>query len=247
MEQYQKRIVFWVAVALAVIAGIFLIVKTNQAMNTATTTNTVTFMGEGKVLAKPDVAVIDLSIVTEAATSKAAQDENSKKSRAVTDFLEDQGVDDKDIKTTGYNIYPQYTYPQDRKPQITGYQVNQMLQVKVRDLDKADTILDGVVTAGVNQVNNFQLTIDDPEELRAEARKKAIEAADEKADTLKSQLDIRLGRIVNFSESTGGGYPVPMYDTAYKGMGGMGGGSSPSVPTGENEVVVTVSITYQIK
>lgn len=237
---------FWAVLAFVVIVSAYFLVSINQKLNTATTTNTVSFSGEGKVLAKPDVAVINLSIVTEATTSKAAQDENSRKSRTVTDFLTKQDVDDKDIKTTGYNIYPQYQYPQNQKPQISGYQVNQAIQVKVRDLDKTDTILDGIVSAGVNQVNSFQLTIDDPEALRAEARKKAIEAANEKADTLKSQLNIRLGRIVNFSESSGGAYPVPMYESSYKGMG-MGGGGGPSVPTGENEIVVDVTITYQIK
>ncbi len=246
MEKYQKNIIFWGSVALAALVGIFLLVTINQAANTATTTNTVSFSGEGKVLAKPDVAIVDLSIITEAETSKAAQDENSRKSKAVTEFLKKQGVDEKDIKTTGYNIYPQYRYPDREKPQISGYQVNQMTQVKVRDLDKTDVILDGIVTAGANQVNNFQLTVDEPEKLKTEARKKAIEAAEEKASTLKKQLGIHLGRIVNFSENGNGYYPTPMYESSYKGMG-IGGGGGPAISAGENEITVTVSITYQIK
>lgn len=246
MEKYQKQVIFWVSIALALSFGSFLMVKTNQALNTATTTNTVTFNGEGSVLAKPDVAVIDLSIVTEAATSKAAQDDNSAKSRAVTEFLKKQDVDEKDIKTTGYNIYPQYHYPRDGKPQISGYQVNQTVQVKVRDLDKTDVVLDGIVAAGANQVNNFQLTIDEPDKLQAEAREKAIKNAKEKADKLKKQLGIDLGRIVNFYESSGGYYPVPMYKESSSAVDGRGGGG-PSIPTGENEISVSVSITYQIK
>ncbi len=232
------------------ILSVFLLVLTDQQANTATTTNTVSFSGEGKVLSKPDVAVIDLAIVTEAATSKEAQDNNSKKSKTVTDFLKGQGIEEKDIKTTSYNIYPQYYYPpypaspEASRPRITGYQVNQTIQVKVRDLTKSDVILDGIVTAGANQINNFQLTIDEPEKLRDEAREKAIKDAKEKADKLRSQLGVRLGRIVNFSENTGG-YPIPIYYER-AAAGGIGGGG-PSIPTGENEISVSVTITYQIK
>lgn len=244
---FNHKPLVWAGTAVLVILALFLLVSTNQKLNTATTTNTVTFSGQGKVIAKPDIALVDLSIVTEASSSKTAQNDNSKKSKSLTDFLKGQGVDEKDIKTTGYNIYPQYNYPQYQKPSISGYQVNQSVQVKIRDLDKVDNILDGVVTSGVNQVNQLQLTVDEPEKLRAEARDKAIKDAEDKARELTKTLDINLGHIVNFSENTGG-YPVPMMyakDSMASGMGGGGGG--PSIPTGENEISVDVSITYQIK
>lgn len=223
---------------------VFLIASTNQILNTATTSNTVSFNGEGKVLAKPDIAVISLSIVTEATTSKAAQDSNSQKSKAVADFLKNQNIEEKDIKTTGYNIYPQYRYPQRDKPEIKGYQVNQTMEVKVRDLDKVSPVLDGIVSAGVNQVNNLSFQIDDPDALKAEARAKAIEDAKTRAEELEDQLDVDLGRIVNFSESGGRTPPPIFYEKA--GIGGLGG-DGPEVPAGENEIVINVTITYQIK
>lgn len=245
MTTLQKQIVFWTGLVFVVVLGVFVAVSTNQALNTAATTNTVSFSGEGKVTAKPDIAIIDLSIVTEAPTSKAAQDQNSAKSRALTDFLKGRDIDDKDIKTTGYNIYPQYNYPPYGRPTITGYQVNQTIQIRVRDLAEADTVLDGVVSSGVNQINNFQLAIDDPEKLRDQAREEAIKDAKEKADKLEDQLGIRLGRIVNFSEG-GSGSPPIIYAKEFDGRGGVGGGG-PSVPTGESEIIITVTITYQIK
>lgn len=223
-------------------------ISINQKLNTATTANTVSFSGEGKVLAKPDVAVVDFSIVTEAATSKAAQDANSEKSNKVTDFLKEQKIEDKDVKTTSYSIYPQYEYPRyGGVPKIKGYQVSQTIEIKVRDLEGVSSILDGVVTAGANQIGNLNFKIDDPEKLKAEARAKAIADAKKKAGELKDQVGIKLGKIVNFSEGISG-YPVPiMYEAMSKGMGGGVGGGGPSVPAGENEVIVNVTITYQIK
>src|SRR3990167_9105013 len=246
MKNNYKYLI-WPGTAVLVILAVFLLASTNQVLNTAATTNTVSFSGEGRVVAKPDIAKVQLSIVTEALTSKAAQDENSKKSKTVTDYLKKQNIEDKDIKTTGYNIYPQYKYPQfGGQPQITDYQVNQSIEIKIRDLDKVSNILDGLVSAGANQVNDLSFEIDNPDALKAEARAKAIADAKKKANELKSQVGISLGKIVNFSENTGG-YPVPIYMKAeFDSRGGMGGGG-PSVPTGENEITVNVTITYQIK
>lgn len=244
MDILQKKLLGWAGFGLMVLSGIFVIVLTNHVSNSAATTNTVSFSGQGKVTAKPDVALIDLAIMTENSSSKAAQDENSRKSKAVVDFLKRQGIDEKDIKTSGYNIYPQYDYTNGRSS-LRAYQVNQSMQVKVRDLDKVNAVLDGVVTAGANQINQFQLTIDDPVKLQEEARKQAIDDAKDKAERLQDQLGISLGRIINFSESENGAIP-PIYlkDTMGRGMGGGGG---PEIPTGENEIIVNVSITYQVR
>ncbi len=263
MNNYKYLV--WAGTATLVVTIIFLLATTEKVLNTATNTNTVSFSGEGKVLAKPDIALVNLTILTEAKTSKAAQDDNSKKSKTVIDFLKKQGIDEKDIKTVGYNIYPKYSYPKpiplgtsqsfrpeyldyyDGNPKITGYQVNENIEVKIRDLGKVSTILDGVVTAGVNQVNNLQFDIDDKEKLKKEAREKALANAKNKADELEDQVDIKLGKIINYTEGFNG-FPTPIYYTAEKldDRGGFGGGE-PEISAGQNEIVVNVTLTYQIK
>ena len=236
----------WSGSLVLVLLAVFLLVEINQVSNTATTTNTVSFSGEGKITAKPDIAIISASIVTQAVDSKSAQDSNSTKSNAVDSFLKNQGIAEKDIKTSGYNITPQYKYPPyGGQATITGYQVTQSYEIKVRDLTKVSAILDGLVTAGANQVNNLGLQIENPDALKSQARQLAIDDAKKKAKELEKQVGIRLGKIVNFSEGSNG-YPVPMYfDTKLEGRGG--GGPEPTISIGENDVVVNVTITYQIK
>lgn len=247
MTSQQKTILFWLGAVFGIVLIVFFLVSINQKLNTATTTNTVAFSGEGKVLAKPDVAKLNFTILTQAGTSKAAQDSNSKKSNEVTAFLKKQNIDDKDIRTTGYNIYPQQTYPQfGGTPKITGYQVTQTFEVTIRDLENANRVLDGIVAAGVNQVDQLQFEIDDPEKLKAEAREKAIADAKQKAGELESQIDIDLGKIVNFRENVRG-YPRPYYSIEKLAASDLDADDGPSLPSGENEIVVNVTITYQIK
>jgi len=263
------KYLIWSGTAALTVLSLFLLVAMNQISDTAVTTNTISFSGEGKVFSVPDIAAISFSIVTEASTSKVAQDQNSEKSKDVVDFLKNQNLDDKDIKTTSYNVYPQYSYPRPllrqgsegqavplgaesitypeyypSNPKITGYQVNQSFEVKVRDLEKISAILDGLVTAGANQVNNLGFKVDNEDELKEQARELAIKNAKEKADKLREQLGIRLGKIVNYNED--GYYPVYFKAETLDNRGGVGGGG-PEVPVGENEIVVNVTITYQIK
>ncbi len=245
MDTSLRQLVRMGSLVMLVLA-LFLLVQMNHVRNTSATTNTVSFSGEGKVMATPDIAVISASILTQGVDSKSAQDENSRKSKAVSDFLKKQGIEDKDVKTSNYNISPQYKYPPyGGQPTITGYQVTQSYEIKVRDLTKISAVLDGLVSAGANQVNNLGLQVENPEALRSQARQMAIDNAKKKAQELKGQVGISLGRIVNFSEGSNG-YPEPMYYDVKNMSAGMGGGG-PDIQTGENEIAVNVTITYQIK
>ncbi len=215
----------------------------------------VSVSGEGKVSARPDVAHITATILTESEPLALAQEESSKKSNAVVAYLKQQGVIEKDVKAVGYNIYPQYHYPapcrgdvcplDSQRPRIVGYQIRSAYEITVRDLTRANTILAGVVSAGVNEVGGVTFTIDKPEELKAQARKEAIENARAKAVQLARDLDRRLGRVTNFAE--GGTMPPVFYERGLALDGKGGGGFEPSVEPGENEVIVTVSITYELK
>jgi len=245
IDNFVYKPFIWSGTVVMAILAIFLLANTNKILNTATTTNTVSFSGEGKVTATPDIAVISATVLTQAVDTKTAQDDNTNRSNAVTAFLKKQNIDDKDIKTTGYNIYPQYKYPlYGGQPTITGYQVTQGFEIKVRDLTKIGAILDGLVSAGANQVNNLGLQTENPDALKSQARQLAIADAKKKAKELESQVGINLGHIVNFVENTAG-YPIPMYESAMLGKGG--GGVSPDISLGQNDITVNVTITYQIK
>lgn len=217
----------------------------------------ITLAGEGRISAKPDVARISAAIVTQKEFLKEAQDENSKKSNVLIGYVKSESVDEKDIKTAGYNIYPQYSYPRpcpdnslcplsERQPKIIGYQVRNSVEITIRDIAKAGDILAGVVGAGANEVSGIAFAIDQPDELRAQAREKAVKNARTKADALARALGKRVSDIVNFSES--GSFPPPVFFAKEAALGAGGGSApSPSVEPGENEIVVNVSITYEFK
>lgn len=207
------------------------------------TIHTISVSGDGKIYAKPDIGQISLGVTNEAKTVAEAQKQSTDAINKIVDFLKGAGVEDKDISTTNYNINPVYDYTKNGQV-LRGYQVSQNIQVKIRDLTKSGNIIAGAAENGANVAGGLNFTIDDPDALKAEAQKQAIDKAEAKAKELASNLGVKLGKLINFSES---GYIPPIYYAKSAEAMGMGGGSTaPSIPTGENEITSTVSLTYEI-
>lgn len=209
--------------------------------------NTISVTGEGKVVAIPDIAAIDLGTTIERPTVAAAQKENTRVMNELLAKLAAGGVDKKDIQTTSYNVYPSYDWT-DGKQTLRGYTVSQNVHVKVRDLDKVGDFIGQAGALGANQIGGIQFTVDDPEKIKDEARMKAIENAKAKAAALSQVAGVRLVRVVSFSETTGGNPPPPIYYAKdMLGMGGAEAAPAPSVEAGSTEIIVDVSMTYEIE
>lgn len=250
-------------VGVLAILALFLLVQTIGAAGTlgrsgVPATETITVQAVGEATLAPDVARVSFTVQNSAATVAAAQDATTKQSNQAVDFVKEQGIEDKDVRTLYYNINPEYSYPNPCRegmvcpaytgnPRITGYQVSQSVEVTIRNLDKVGDVLSGLGRIGVQNLNGPSFALDEESAGYNAARADAIAKAKAQAQTLANQLGVRLGKVVNFSESSGG---YPPYPYGY----GMGGAmmeskavANPQLPTGENSYNASVSITYEIK
>ncbi len=222
-----------------------------------TATNTITVSGEGEVFAVPDLATFSLTVREEAKEVKDAQKTATEKGNKIIAALKAAGVDEKDIKTTSYNVNPKYEWyeavctelrcPPGRQ-EMVGFEVWQTVEVKVRDTEKAGDILSQVGGLGVSDISGLSFTIDDEDALKTDAREQAIGDAEAKAKELAGQLGVELVRIVGFTEDAGG--YMPYYKTARMEMAvamDSSGAAAPELPVGENKIVSNVTITYEIR
>ncbi len=210
----------------------------------------VSVTGQGKITYQPDIATISLGVqVDKISQADAALKQLNDKMDAVVAAIKKAGVADEDIKTQNYSIYPQYDYINNAST-LAGYNANQQLAVKVRDLkdEAVSKIITAATKAGANQVNGITFDVANLEQLKQQARILAITDAKSKAGALAAAADVKLKRIVgwweNFIQTPG--QPVTYYD----GKGGMGAGgavSSGTVPSGSQEIIVEVNLSYQIK
>lgn len=214
--------------------------------------NVISVTGEGEAVAVPDVAEFSFSVNEKGASVEVAQTAATAKMNAAIDFLKNSGVEEKDIKTTGYNAYPQYEYTTCtgmvcvNEQRLIGYEVSQTISVTVRDTAKAGELLSGVGKAGISNVSGLSFKVDDPEKFKKEARLMAIQKAKEQAEVLAEGLDVKLKGVVSFSEDSS---PYNAY-----GMGGdvrmemsAKSAAAPQLPAGEEKVTSRVYVTYEIR
>ena len=206
--------------------------------------------GSGTVYAKADIANITVGLKTE--TKKTAADataESTKKMEAIIKSLKDLGIDEKDIKTTNYNLSPVYNWTEKQGQVLTGYEVSQNVGVKVRDLSKIGDVIAKTTEQGANQIGNVSFTIDDEYALKNQARELAITKAKEKAALIAQQTGMKLGEVKSVYESADNVVPVAAYTNAKMEMSAGAGIAldAPTIQTGQNEIKVDATLVYEVK
>ena len=204
--------------------------------------------GEGKAMATPDVVLLILGIEAEAKTVAQAQRDAAEAMDKVMKALKANGVAEKDIQTQRFNIYPVRRWiEKENREEIIGYRVTNIVVAKIRQIDRAGSVIDDVAEAGgdLTRIDSIGFAIDDPTPYYKEARAKAVGDAIAKAKQIAAVADIKLGKPIYVSEGTSYMPPViQQRDYAMKG-GDMAPPPTPISP-GELEFRVTIQMVYKI-
>ena len=198
----------------------------------------------GEVTRVPDVAIITAGVVSRSATATAALQDAANRMAKVLAALKRAGVANRDIQTSNVSLNPEYRYPQNESPQLTGYTATNQLTVRFRDIAASGKILDALVSQGANQINGPNLTIDKPEAALDEARANAVAIGRARAEAYARSLGLRVVRIVAVSES--GGYAVPPPMPPVVMMARMEAQSTKIEP-GEQKLQVSLAMTFELQ
>lgn len=178
---------------------------------------TLAVAGEGSVSAAPDMAAVRTGVVSTAPTAAAALEANSRDMSKIMAVLETRAVAEKDVQTTVFEVAPQYRHDERgrTRPEIVGYQVRNQITVQVRRLDDLGAILDALVRAGANRMDGIVFSIDRPESLQSEARRRAVADARRRAAEYAEAAGVALGRVVSIREQDRGHVRPPVLGRAY--------------------------------
>lgn len=232
------------AFRIALLCGLMMASAAPLSAEEKTMDRTVTVSATGSVLAAPDEATIATGVTSEAKTARDALTKNTEAMKKVIEELKSQGVEAKDIQTTQFNVEPVYVYPKEgQPPSVTGYRVNNMLGVRVRNLDKLGGVLDQLVTAGANQMNGISFDVSKAETLKDDARKAAMENAKRRAQLLATAAGAEVGEVLQISEETSQQGPRPVVFAKQRAA------MAESVPVerGEQELEARVTVTWKLK
>lgn len=210
----------------------------------------ITIEGQGEVRAAPDMAMISSGVTTQGSTAREALDANTASMAELIAALKAEGIEARDIQTSGFSVSPNYVYSDARDkngyslpPKINGYQVSNTVSVAVRDLAELGSILDKSVTVGANTINGVSFSVADPAELYNEARKSAFADARKKAELYATAAGASLGELESIVESQGfnGPQPYPMYARAE-----MAASAPVPVEAGEMSFAITVKVEWDL-
>jgi len=206
----------------------------------------VTVSGTGRALVTPDRFSFTVGVQSVANTVDDAVKENNARVAAVIAALKKAGAGEKDIQTSGFNIWPQQDYSQGQLPRILGYQVSNQVTVRSTKVGDVGRLLGVAIAAGVNTSSGINFEVSDPARGRDQGMRAAFEDARAKAALLAQAAGRTLGRAVYIRE---GAYetppPVPMPRRAMA----MEAQAAADVPieSGAQETSYTVSVTFELK
>ncbi len=205
---------------------------------------TLSIAADGEVSAPPDKATINLGVQAIQPTAAEAMADNARQMTQVIAALRRQGLEGKDIQTSGISLQAQYDYQQGKAPRLTGYQASDQVTVTVNDLGKLGPTLDAVTAAGANEIQGVGFGLKTPETAQDQARLKAVKALQAKAQLYAGAAGYRVGRLVNLSEG-GGVQPQPFANKVMLMSAARAPATTPVEP-GELTVRVEVTGLYEL-
>lgn len=203
-----------------------------------------TVNGIGRVTIVPDMATVNIGVRSEADSVTDALESNTAQANAISQALKEMGVEEKDIQTSNFNVYPT-----DRWNPMTGevegryFVVENNVNVTVRELSSLGEVLNTVVEAGANSIYGISFNVEDRSAAVAEARDLAIADAKAKAEAIAASAGVQLGELTSISVYESG-MPIGYFD----GKGGMAAAEmAVPIAAGTLTIVMESNLSYTIK
>ena len=233
---FRKAAAISTAIALIASAGFF-----NPAA-AAAPTRYITTTGNGTVSVIPDAVKVSATVSVLGTTSKAALATANTTSTAVRKALTANKIATRDVATQSISVYPEYSYPDNLTPVISGYRASQSFSITVRAAATAGAVVDAIVDAGganvmINGASPFVL---DNEKATDLARAAAVKSARAKATSYAKLLGVKLGRVVFLDEQSSPN-PFPVFGVTAKAED-----SATQIDLGQQEVTVLVTVRWAI-
>ena len=235
------KIRFWALLATAVAP---LTAQTQDSRATIEPIPQIAVTGRGEVKVSPDRATIQVSVQTRAVTAAAAAAENATKQQSVLAALRALGLENDQLSTINYNVYPEQRYEQGKEPVIFAYSVTNTILVDVRKLSQVGPVIDAALSHGANMIASLQFYASNTETARRSAIATAIEKARADADAAARAAHGSLGSLLEINI---GAYspPPPRPMMMARVAGGVAQMDSTPINPGEETLSVEVSTRWR--
>lgn len=225
--------------------ALFIVMIMMLAADAALAETKITVSGRGEVRVSADTAVISLGVSARDKDVLKAQQKVNEAISAIRKALTEKGVKEENINTEFINIYAMYDYQNDRE-QLSAYDANSTLAIKVTDIESVGALIDTAFSAGANTLNGISFSASDTEKEEKEAMKKAVDDAKMKAGVLAEAAGLEITGIELISEEGVYSYENSVGNVYGKGRAAMetAADSGTVVQAAKLIVSAAVSITF---
>lgn len=208
---------------------------------------TITLSGSGELKLAPDAAVVSIGVSSEAKTAKDALAANTRAVTGIVEQVKAAGIEPKNLRTAQFSINPVHATRKRADgrevTEVVGYQVANLVAVRVAPIEKLGGLLDQVVQQGANQINGLDFVVDGADRKLDEARAAAIADARRKAEIYATGAGVKLGRVLSIAE--GGAQPMPVFK-ATRAMAAEMAAAPVPVEAGTETLSTQVSVTWEL-
>jgi len=164
-------------------------------------TTKVTVAGEATARVEPDTATLTIAVVTQSGQALTAQQENARKSKAVSDAVKAVAASS-EVKTSDYMLEPQYDYRNNKLHRIIGYTARNSVIVTMTDLQAVGAVIDAASQAGANSIGNISFALKQTSPARGQSLAEATQQAMNKVNSIAQALGGRVSRVVEENEAS---------------------------------------------
>lgn len=237
---------------LMILSSILTVLQMPNAMAQMATEplRSVTVTGYAQESFAPDEAMVGITVHSEDRDLATAKKDQDKKMHQLMQLVVDTGIKKEDVRTQFANVQPVYEYVNGKR-RFKNYALNNRLEITVRVMEKAGPLVDRLVDAGFDQVDNIQFRLSDEREKREEMLTRAIENGRAKAERMAASLGQKLGKPITIEESGAHVRPPQPMMMAKAERGLMAADASVSMPSyspaGEIEISQTVGLSFELQ
>lgn len=201
--------------------------------------NLIVVNGIGTIVAKPDIAYIQVGYEAKNKEALVAQNEAKAKMQNIMKLIKAQGIKDADIKTQNVSLYKTADYNKEVKEEY--YVATNSIEITVRNIDQVGKLIDEAVTGGSNQLGSVRFAVEDQDKFQLEALKLAVKNANNKAKAISDTIGVKISKPSKVTENSYNGGMV------YREANLMSAKAADVTPVevGTVNIEVNVSVEYR--
>ena len=245
MLVFNKNRFSFITTLLIILQLVFLLSSCSNSNLPTAENDGILVTGSATIQSSPDLATLRVGVQSFDKNVEKAVNDNNTKIESIILNLENKGLTEKDMETDQFNISPQREYRNNNPPIVVGYNVSNILTVKIRNLESLGEIMQVTVGSGANTINGLSFSIEDPNPLRQKARGLAMEDALSRAEILADASGIEVGKPISIQELSYGGPVVKSENLA--GAEFAMDARIPIQPPSEVGIQINLQVRFEIK